>query len=88
MLQDAPREPFAVIEELASSIVNIRVFFWAKAEEYRRDVLELRSRLMNRVKSTLPTANHGSLPSKSVEGSDPLSEGSPFPSFSSEDSEE
>ena len=88
VLQEVPRESFAVIEELATSTVKIRVSLWARAEEYRRGVLELRSRLMNRVKSTLPTAENGSLPSESVEGSDPLSEGSPSPSFSSEDSEE
>ena len=67
VLQEAPRGPFAVIEELATSTVNIRMFFWANAEEYRRGVLELRSRLMNRVKSTLLAAENVSLPSDIVE---------------------
>ena len=67
VLQEAPRGPFAVIEELATSTVNIRVFFWANAEEYRRGVLELRSRLMNRVKSSLLAADNVSLPSDIVE---------------------
>ena len=67
MLQQAPRGPFAVIEEMATSTVSIRVFFWANAAEYRRGVLELRSRLMNRVKTTLLASENVSLPSDIVE---------------------
>ncbi len=67
VLQDEPRQPFAVVEELATSTVNVRVFFWAQAEEYRRGVLELRSRVMNRVKNTLMADAHVSLPSDIVE---------------------
>ena len=67
VIQDAPHQPFAVIEELATSTVNVRVFFWAESEEYRRGVLELRSRLMNRVKSILMAADNVSLPSDIVE---------------------
>ncbi|MFD2786770.1 mechanosensitive ion channel family protein [Hymenobacter rubripertinctus] len=47
------REPFAVIDELAASTVNLKVFFWTDTEDYRRATLELRSRVMNRVKKAL-----------------------------------
>lgn len=67
VLQEAPHQSFAVIEELATSTVNVRVFFWAEAEEYRRGVLELRSRLINRIKNTLMAADNVSLPSDIVE---------------------
>lgn len=82
VLQEVPRESFAVIEELATSTVKIRVSLWARAEEYRRGVLKLHPRLMNCVKSTLPGADNGSLPFESVEASDPLSVASLFPFFS------
>lgn len=67
VLQQASRQPFAVVEELATSTVNVRVYFWAAAEEYRRGVLELRSRVMNRVKNTLLAADNVSLPSDIVQ---------------------
>lgn len=46
-------EPFAVLDELAASTVNVKVYFWTDTDDYRRGVLELRSRVMNRVKSAL-----------------------------------
>lgn len=47
------REPFAVVDELATSTVNLKVYFWTNTEDYRRGTLELRSRVMNRVKIAL-----------------------------------
>ena len=47
------REPFAVVDELAASTVNLKVFFWTDTDDYRRATLELRSRVMNRVKVAL-----------------------------------
>ena len=61
VLSEPGREPFAVVEELAASTVNIKVFFWANTEDYRRGVLELRSRVMTRVKIAL-MANGYALP--------------------------
>lgn len=49
----AEREPFAVVDELAASTVNVKVFFWTSTDDYRRATLELRSRVMNRVKVAL-----------------------------------
>lgn len=59
-------EPFAVIDELAASTVNVKVFFWTDTSDYRRGVLELRSRLMDRVKNTL-LANGYALPPEILE---------------------
>ncbi|WP_210516058.1 mechanosensitive ion channel family protein [Hymenobacter terricola] len=67
VLQTAPHEPFVIVDELATSTVNLKVFFWAKSEEYRRGVLQLRSRLLNRVKTVLMAADNVSLPSDIVE---------------------
>ena len=61
VLHEPGREPFAVVEELAASTVNIKVFFWADTKDYRRSVLELRSRVMTRVKTAL-MANGYALP--------------------------
>ena len=67
MLSDDGHQPFAVVEELATSTVNLRVFFWAASEQYRRGVLELRSRVMTRVKNTLMAAAEVSLPADITE---------------------
>ena len=61
VLQQEPREPFVVVDELATSTVNLRVFFWTDSEDYRRGTLELRSRVMDRTKTVL-AQNGYSLP--------------------------
>ena len=61
VLQTAPHEPFVVVDELATSTVNLRVLFWTDSEDYRRGVLELRSRVMDRTKTVL-AKNGYSLP--------------------------
>lgn len=60
------REPFAAIDELAASTVNVKVYFWTDTSDYRRGVLELRSRIMNRVKNALLT-NGYALPPEILE---------------------
>ncbi|MDQ2770940.1 MAG: mechanosensitive ion channel family protein [Bacteroidota bacterium] len=67
VLKTPPHEPFVIIETLATSTVNLKVFFWAESDEYRRGVLELRSRIMNGVKAELMAADNVSLPSDIVE---------------------
>ncbi|MBU6120430.1 mechanosensitive ion channel family protein [Hymenobacter siberiensis] len=67
VLQTIPHEPFIIVHELATSTVNLKVFFWTESEEYRRGVLELRSRVMNRVKTVLMAADNVSLPADIVE---------------------
>ena len=60
------KDPFAVLEELALNSVNIKVFFWATTDSYRKGVLELKSRIMNRILVKL-TAEGYSFPSNIVE---------------------
>ncbi|RFP65326.1 mechanosensitive ion channel family protein [Hymenobacter lapidiphilus] len=52
------REPFAIVDELAASTVNLKVFFWTDTDDYRRATLELRSRVMNRVKIALMSGGY------------------------------
>ena len=52
---------FVVVDELAASTVNLKVFFWTDTKDYRRATLELRSRIMDRVKTVL-AENGYSLP--------------------------
>lgn len=49
------KEPFAAVEELATSTVNIRVFFWTSSEDYKKGVLLTKSRVMTAVKNRLTT---------------------------------
>lgn len=64
--QDADKESFAVLTELATNSVNLMVYFWATTDSYRKGVLKLQSRIMNRVLIRL-TAEGYSFPSNLVE---------------------
>ena len=55
-------EAFAVVEELAASTVNLRVYFWANTLDYKRGVLEIKSEIISKVKEVLITDGF-SLPS-------------------------
>lgn len=46
-------EAFAIVEELATSTVNLRVYFWANTLDYKRGVLEIKSDVIARVKEVL-----------------------------------
>ena len=63
LLRDSLHESFAVTEELDVSTINVRVFFWIPADQYRRGALEGRSRLINRIKTRLLATDNVSLPS-------------------------
>lgn len=54
-LKDEDRDPFVVTEELGVNSVNIKVFFWVAAEDYRRDALMIRSEMIDQVKINLLT---------------------------------
>lgn len=56
-------EPFAVVEEFATSTVNLRIFFWTSTDDYRRGVLVTKSSIMANVKSAL-IANGFTLPAE------------------------
>jgi small-conductance mechanosensitive channel len=47
------KKPFAVVEELAASTVNLRVFFWCATDDYKKGVLITKSNVIRRVKNVL-----------------------------------
>jgi len=63
---DEGKQPFAVLTELATNSVNLTVYFWATTESYRKGVLKLQSRVMNRVLTRLSAEGY-SFPSNIVE---------------------
>ncbi len=66
ILATEPHGPFVVVDELATSTVNLKIFFWTTTDDYRRGVLELRSDVMDRTKTVL-AANGYSLPPDIIE---------------------
>ena len=52
-MRDPDHEPFVLTDELATNAVNIKVFFWVDAEDYRRDALMIRSEMIDQVKINL-----------------------------------
>ncbi len=54
-LKDEDREPFVITDELGVNSVNIKIFFWVAAEDYRRDALMIRSEMIDQVKINLLT---------------------------------
>ena len=54
-LKEEDREPFVMTDELGVNSVNIKVFFWVVAEDYRRDALMIRSEMIDQVKINLLT---------------------------------
>jgi small-conductance mechanosensitive channel len=49
VLEDKDHETFIIEDELASSNVNLKVFFWVHTRDYRVAALVLRVRLIKRV---------------------------------------
>lgn len=47
------KEPFTVVEEMATSTVNIRVFFWTRTDDYKKGVLITKSTVITQVKEAL-----------------------------------
>lgn len=47
------KEPFTVVEELATSTVNLRTYFWADTLDYKKGVLEIKSEIIRLVKEVL-----------------------------------
>lgn len=47
------KKPFAVVEELATNTVNIRVFFWSTTDDYKKGILITKSKVIKRVKESL-----------------------------------
>lgn len=47
------KKPFTVVEELATSTVNIRVFFWSETDDYKKGILITKSMVVKKVKEAL-----------------------------------
>lgn len=47
------KEPFTVVEELATSTVNLRTYFWADTFDYKKGVLEIKSDIIRLIKEVL-----------------------------------
>ena len=45
--------PFVAVEELATSTVNLRVYYWVNLFEYKESALELKTNIINQTKETL-----------------------------------
>lgn len=76
VVNDEQHVSFSVVDELAASTVNIKVFFWVHTDDFRRGMLEVRSALINKVKNTLE-GNDFNLPADITElkfynASDPI----------------
>ena len=52
--QDPP--PFVTVDDLAVSTVNLRIYFWTDADDYRKGVLLLKSEVILNVKNALLNA--------------------------------
>lgn len=46
-------KPFTVVESLATSTVNLRVFFWTDTLDYKKGVLQIKSEVITKVKEVL-----------------------------------
>lgn len=53
LVQDSEHINFVVEDELAASTVNLKVFIWVTTEDFRRQALETRGRVMQEVKTSL-----------------------------------
>ena len=58
-VQQSPRAPYVNLEKAGTTTADLRVYFWADSEDYRRGVLQLKSRLMQEVKQELLGAGLG-----------------------------
>lgn len=47
------QKPFTVVEELATSTVNLRIYFWADTLDYKKGILEIKSEVISKVKEVL-----------------------------------
>lgn len=48
--------PFVSVEELATSTVNLKVFYWVNLFDYKKSALELKTNIINRTKEILINA--------------------------------
>ncbi|MBT2559377.1 mechanosensitive ion channel [Hymenobacter sp. ISL-91] len=52
-VQTGAKSPYVNLEKASATTVDLRVYFWGDSNDYRRGVLQLKSRLMQQVKQEL-----------------------------------
>jgi small conductance mechanosensitive channel len=50
------KNPFAVVEEMATNTMNIRCYFWSETDDYKKGVLITKSKVVSTVKQALTEA--------------------------------
>ena len=53
-----PRTPYVLQEKITGTTTDLRVYFWTFSEDYRREVLELKSNLMQETRTALQAAGY------------------------------
>lgn len=53
VVKDAQHVNFVVEDELAGNIINLKVMFWVKTEDFRKSTLQVRGRVMQKIKKSL-----------------------------------
>ncbi|WP_378187871.1 mechanosensitive ion channel family protein [Aquimarina sp. W85] len=58
VIEDAEHENFVIIDELATSTVNLKVFFWVDTKDFRRMALITKGNVVRNVKEALEEAGY------------------------------
>ncbi|TGE06082.1 mechanosensitive ion channel family protein [Hymenobacter fodinae] len=58
-VQQSPRKPYVNLEKASATTADLRVYFWTDSDDYRRGVIQQKSRLMQQVKLELLGAGLG-----------------------------
>ncbi|TGD79397.1 mechanosensitive ion channel family protein [Hymenobacter wooponensis] len=58
-VQQSPRKPYVNLEKATATTADLRVYFWTDSEDYRRGVIQQKSRIMQQVKLELLGAGLG-----------------------------
>ena len=53
VIEDKDHETFVVADELATSTVNLKVYFWVETLEYRKQAAKIRSDVVSKVKDAI-----------------------------------
>lgn len=59
VVDDDAHEVFVAVDELAVSTVNLKIRFWVETKDYRKRSLEIRGRVITKVKEALERNNFG-----------------------------
>lgn len=66
LIHDEQHENFVVEDEVAPSTVNLKIFIWVSTQDFRRNMLEIRGRVITKTKTSLES-NGFNLPAEIAE---------------------